>query len=93
MDTRAFDGMHRCPLHDRGVEIVRTHNDVDHLLNNNRSTAGIITTALRKGAAMSNGHLIDPVSTRETLYQNMVHNQLIVGEATALVPLFPNPAP
>jgi hypothetical protein len=42
---------------------------------------------------MSNGHLVDPASTRETLYQNMVHNQLIVGEATVLVPLFPNPAP
>jgi hypothetical protein len=85
--------MHRCPLHHRGVEIVRTHNDVDHLLKNNRITAGIITAALsREGVAMSNGHLVDPVSTWETLCQNMIHNQRIVGEPTALVPLFPHPA-
>ena len=93
-DTHAFDGMHWCPVHHRGVEIVRMHSDVDHLLNNNRITAGIITAALRReGAAMSNGHFVDPVSTRETLYQNVIHNRRIVGEPTALVPLFPNPAP
>jgi hypothetical protein len=92
-DTRAFAGMHRCPLHHRGVEIVRMHNDVDHLLNNNRITAGIITAALRReGAAMCNGHLADPVSTRERLSQNLIHNRRIVGVPTALVPLFPNPA-
>jgi hypothetical protein len=46
---------------------------------------GIITTALnREGAAMRNGHLADPVSTREMRF--------VVGP-TALVPLFPNPAP
>ena len=45
---------------------------------------GIITTALsREGAAMRNGHLADPVSTREWP---------IVGGPTALVPLFPNAA-
>jgi hypothetical protein len=38
-DTHAFDGMHWCPVHHRGVEIVRMHSDVDHLLNNNRITA------------------------------------------------------
>ena len=60
------------------------HSDVGHLLNNNR-IAGIITTALsREGAAMRNGHLADPVSTREW--------PIVVGP-TALVPLFPNPAP
>ena len=86
--------MHGCPLHHRGVEIVRTHIDVDHSLNNNRIAAGIITPALSKeGAAMCNGHLADPVSTREALCQNMIHNRRIVGEPTALVPLFPNPAP
>jgi hypothetical protein len=70
------------------------HSDVDHLLSNNRITAGIITAALRReGVAMSNGHFVDPVSTRETLYQNVIHNRRIVGEPTALVPLFPNPAP
>jgi len=40
-----FGETHGCPLHHRGVEIVRTHNDVDHLLNNNRIAAGIITAA------------------------------------------------
>jgi hypothetical protein len=69
------------------------HNDVDHLLNNNRITAGIITAAQQGGVAMSNGHLVDPVSMRGTLCQNMIHNRRIVGEPTALVPLFPNPAP
>ena len=42
---------------------------------------------------MCNGHLADPVSTRERLSQNLMHNQLIVGGPTALVPLFSNAAP
>jgi hypothetical protein len=85
--------MHWCPVHHRGVEIVRMHSDVDHLLSNNRITAGIITAALRReGAAMCNGDLADPVSTRERLSQNLIHNRRIVGVPTALVPLFPNPA-
>jgi hypothetical protein len=37
--------IHGCPLHQRGLEIVRTHIDVDHPLNNNRIAAGIITAA------------------------------------------------
>jgi hypothetical protein len=40
-----FGEMHGCPQHHRGVEIVRTQNDVDLLLNNNRIAAGIITAA------------------------------------------------
>jgi hypothetical protein len=40
-----FGEMHWCPLHHRGVEIVRMHIDVDHPLNNNRIAAGIITAA------------------------------------------------
>jgi hypothetical protein len=55
---------------------------------------GIITTALsREGAAMCNGQLADPVSTRERLCRNLIHNRRIVAGPTALVPLFPNPAP
>jgi hypothetical protein len=42
---------------------------------------------------MCNGHLADPVSTREWLCQDLIHNQPIVGGSTALGPLFPNPAP
>ena len=82
-----------CQLHHRGVEIVRTHSDVDHLLNNNR-IAGKLSPALsREGAAMTNGHLADPVSTRERLSQNQIHIRRIVGVPTALVALFPKPAP
>jgi hypothetical protein len=76
------------------VEIVRTHIDVDHSLNNNRIAAGLITPALSKeGAAMCNGHLADPVSTREALCQNMIHSRRIVGGAIGIVPLFPDSAP
>ena len=89
-----FGEMHGCPLHHRGVKIVRTHIDVDHSLNNNRIAAGIITPALSKeGAAMCNGHLADPVSTREALCQNMIHNRRIVGGAIGNVPLFADSAP
>ena len=89
-----FGEMHGCPLHHRGVEIVRTHIDVDHPLNNNRIAAGIITPALSKeGAAVCNGHLADPVSTREALCQNMIHNRRIACGAIGIVPLFPDSAP
>jgi hypothetical protein len=86
--------MHGCPLQHRGAEIVRTHIDVDHALNNNRIAAGIITPVLSKeGAAMCNGHLADPVSTREALCQNMIHNRRIVERVIGIVPLFPDSAP
>jgi hypothetical protein len=41
---------------------------------------------------MCNGHLADPVSTREWLCQNLIHNQPIVGGPTTFVPLFPTAA-
>jgi hypothetical protein len=42
---------------------------------------------------MCNGHLTDPVSTREWLCQTMIHNRRIVGGAIGIVPLFPNSTP
>jgi hypothetical protein len=42
---------------------------------------------------MCNGHLADPVSTREALCQNMIHNRRIVGGPIGIVPLFPDSAP
>jgi hypothetical protein len=42
---------------------------------------------------MTNGHLADPVSTRERLSQNQIHNRRIVGGQTVPVPLSANPAP
>jgi hypothetical protein len=42
---------------------------------------------------MCNGHLADPVSTREALCQNMIHNRRIAGGPMGIVPLFPDSAP
>jgi hypothetical protein len=78
---RASAGMHRCPLH----EIIPRHYDVDHFLNNNRIAAGLSPPrSVREGDSMSNGRLADPVSTRETLCQNMRQNRRIVVGPTAL---------
>ena len=42
---------------------------------------------------MRSGQLADPVSTREALCQNMIHNRRIVGGPIGTVPLFPDSAP
>jgi hypothetical protein len=82
-DTRAFDGMHCASYTNAASRLsVRTAMSVNSSIT--IGLRGIITTALsREGAAMCNGHLGDPVSTRE---------RRIVGGPTPLVPLFPNPA-
>ena len=83
-DTRAFDGMH-CASYTNAASRLSVCTATSVTCSITIGLRGIITTALsREGAAMRNGHLADPVSTRE--------RPIVVGP-TALVPLFPNPAP
>lgn len=80
-DTRAFDGMH-CASYTNAASRLSVRTAMSVTCSITIGLRGSITTALsREGAAMCNGHLADPVSTRE---------RRIVGGPTALVPLFPN---
>src|ERR1700743_2168302 len=81
-----------CKSHQCDIEIVRAHIDVDHPLNNNRIAAGTSPPRSKEGATMRSSHLADPISARETLCQNMIHNQRIVGGLIGTVPLFPDSA-